>query len=435
MAADAGPDGRKGAALNDTIFALSSGAPPAAVALVRISGPRADAVLKGLAGILPDPRIATLARLRDGDEVLDNALIIRFPGSASATGEDVAELHLHGGRAVVAAVLAALARIEGLRAAEPGEFTRRAFEHGRIDLAEAEGLADLLEAETESQRRQAMALAGGALGRQVAIWQEELLGLAALVEAALDFSDEGDVAPLPADFTARLAALRGTLTSWLARPPAERLKDGVRVVIAGPPNAGKSSLLNALVGRDAAIVTAVPGTTRDLIEAPVAFCGIPFLLIDTAGLRASPDEIETIGVARALASAETADLVLWLGQSAEAPGDAIRVHSKADLGKAAEPVDLSVSATTGDGLNDLVDAMVAHSGKLLPAEGEVALNARHREALGEAASLLGEAETLSDPLLVAESLRRARIALDRITGKAGVDDMLDGLFGRFCIGK
>ena len=226
MAADARPDGREGTALSGTIYALSSGAPPAAVALVRISGPRADAALEALAGTLPPPRLATLAQLRDGIEVLDNALIIRFLGPASATGEDVAELHLHGGRAVVGAVLTALGRMEGLRAAEPGEFTRRAFENGRIDLAEAEGLADLLEAETETQRRQAMALAGGALGRRVETWQEELLALAALVEAALDFSDEQDVAPLPGRLRRGVWPALREITDVMARPSARGTAEG-----------------------------------------------------------------------------------------------------------------------------------------------------------------------------------------------------------------
>ena len=440
MAADVRPDGRegrplKGTPLTDTIYALSSGAPPAAVALVRVSGPRAEAALQALAGFLPEPRAATLATLRSDGEVLDKALIIRFPGPASATGEDVAELHLHGGRSVVAAVLAALGRIDGLRGAEPGEFTRRAFENGRIDLAEAEGLADLLAAETESQRRAALALAGGALSRQVEGWQAQLLALAARVEAALDFSDEDDVGPLSADFAQALDALRADLASWLGRPPAERLKDGVRVVIAGPPNAGKSSLLNALVGREAAIISAVPGTTRDLIEAPVAIAGAPFLLIDTAGLREAGDAIEAIGVGRARASLEAADLVVWLGDPAQAPPGAILVHAKADLGPAPGPTDLSVSATTGEGLEALSRVLIQRSSALLPAEGEVALNARHRDALGDAAQALNEAETTSDPIILADALRHARIALDRITGKAGVEDMLDGLFGRFCIGK
>jgi len=432
--ADARPDGRE-EELSDTIYALSSGAPPAAIAVVRISGPRADAVLEALAGTLPEPRRATAATLRNDGEVIDNAVAIRFPGPRSATGEDVAEVHLHGGRAVVAGVLAALAGIEGLRAAEPGEFTRRAFENGRIDLAEAEGLADLLEAETDSQRRSALALAGGALSRQVADWQTALLALAARVEAALDFSDEEDVAPLPADFAVQLGALRGELAGWLGRPPAERLKDGIRVVIAGPPNSGKSSLLNALVGREAAIVTAIPGTTRDLIEVPIALGGAPFVLVDTAGLRESAEPVESIGVARARASAEAADLLLWLGSPGEALAHAILVHAKSDLAPPSGPAGIAVSARTGAGLDGLIRILIQHSAELLPAEGEVALNRRHRRALDEALDGLNEAETTADLLVAAEALRRARLSLDRITGCAGVEDMLDALFGRFCIGK
>jgi tRNA modification GTPase len=433
--ADARPDGREGAALSDTIYALSSGAPPAAVALVRISGPHADAALAALAGRLPAPRMATLARLRGDGEVLDNALVIRFPGPASATGEDVAELHLHGGRSVVAAVLAALGRIDGLRAAEPGEFTRRAFENGRIDLAEAEGLADLLEAETQAQRRAALALAGGALSRQVEAWQAHILALAASVEAALDFSDEDDVAPLPAGFAARLAMLGDELSVWLARPPAERLRDGVRVVIAGPPNAGKSSLFNVLAGRDAAITSALPGTTRDVIEAPTAIGGTPFLLIDTAGLRDSPDYIESIGIERARASLAAADLVVWLGAPAEAPAGAVLVHAKADLAPAPPCDGLAVSSITGAGLEALSRELIQRSTGLLPREGEIALNARHRLALAAVRESIDEAAATEDLLISAEALRRARAALDRITGRAGVEDMLDGLFGRFCIGK
>jgi tRNA modification GTPase len=334
---------------------------------------------------------------------------------------------------VVAAVLAALGRVDGLRAAEPGEFTRRAYENGRIDLAEAEGLADLLEAETQAQHRAALALAGGALSRQVADWQARLLALAAEVEAALDFSDEDDVAPLAGDFEARRDALGDEVAAWLARPPAERLREGVRVVVAGPPNAGKSSLLNALAGRDAAIVTAMAGTTRDLVEAPTALGGAPFLLIDTAGLRDSDDPVEAIGVARARASLAGADIVLWLGQADAAPAGAIRVHAKADLGPAPGPADLSTSMVTGEGVDPLRRMLIERAADLLPAPGEVALNARHRAALAETEAAL--LETGPDLLIVAESLRRARVALDRVTGQAGVEEMLDALFGRFCIGK
>jgi tRNA modification GTPase len=432
--ADAGADGRKGAALTDTIFALSSGAPPAAVALIRISGPKADAALAALAGRLPEPRVATFRRLRVGDEVLDNTVIIRFPGPNSATGEDISELHLHGGRAVVARALAVLGGIEGLRPAQPGEFTRRAFENGRIDLAEAEGLADLLEAETESQRRAALALAGGALSRQVAAWQERILVLSARVEAALDFSDEDDVAPLPRDFGADVRAIRDELAAALARPRAERLKDGLRIAIAGPPNAGKSSLLNALAGRDAAITSAIPGTTRDLVEAPTAIGGVSFLLIDSAGLRESVDPVEAIGIARAQAAVAAADIVLWLGDPRHAPERALLVHAKADLGPPQGPADVSVSVMTGDGVDALTRLLIQRSTALLPAVGEVALHERHWTALRAAYEALSEVQA-ADPLIAAEGLRWARDALDRVTGKAGVEHMLDALFGRFCIGK
>jgi tRNA modification GTPase len=431
--ADAGPDG-EGAALSDTIYALSSGAPPAGVAIIRISGPRAADALVRLARRLPEPRVAAFRQLRVDGELLDNSVILWLPGPKSATGEDQAELHVHGGRAVVARTLAALGAMPGLREARPGEFTRRAFENGALDLAEAEGLGDLLLAETEGQRRAALALMGGRLSREVAAWQDRLLTLAAEVEAALDFSDEDDVVPLAPDFGMRVAALRDDMAAALTRPAAERLKDGVRVVIAGPPNAGKSSLLNALAGREAAIVTAIPGTTRDLVEAPVALSGIPFLLTDTAGLRDTADEVETIGVARARASLAGADIVLWLGAPPEAPEGALRIHTKVDLGPAPAGTDLATSVVTGEGLDRLVELLQARAADLLPVLGEVALNARHRAAIAEAAAALAEAAS-PDLLIAAEALRTARTALDRVTGKAGVEDMLDALFGRFCIGK
>lgn len=421
----------------DTIFALSSGSPPAAVAVVRISGPGADGALQALAGTVPEARRAILVILTANGEPLDRALALRFPGPRSATGEDVAELHLHGGRAVVSAVLEALAGLDGLRPAEPGEFTRRAFENGLIDLAEAEGLADLLAAETQSQRRAALALAGGALSRQVEAWRQKLLALAAALEAALDFSDEGEVGEAwPTGWSESLAELAGEMGALLARPPAERLKDGLRVVIAGPPNAGKSSLLNALVQRDAAITSAVPGTTRDLIEAPTAIGGMPFLLIDTAGLRDDTDEVERIGVARARASLGAADIVLWLGDPEAAPRNpaTILVRSKCDLGHSERGGGLRVSALTGEGLGDLAAALTERGAELLPGEAEVAVNARQRYALHAALQHLRTAHA-DDMLVAAEELRQARIELDRITGRAGVEDMLDALFGRFCIGK
>ncbi len=435
MEADARPDGRE-AKLSDTIFALSSGTPPAAIGVVRISGPQAEAALRALGVDPPEPRRVTLAALEHHGEVLDHALVLRFRGPHSATGEDVAELHLHGGRSVVAAVLAALQEVEGLRPAVPGEFTRRAFENGRIDLAEAEGLADLLAAETQSQRRAAIALAGGALSRQVEEWQGRLLRAAALVEAELDFDDEGDVERLgKSEAKNEVAALERELGQWLSRPPAERLCEGLRIVIAGPPNSGKSSLFNVLTGRDAAITSEIPGTTRDVLEAPTAIGGSPFLLIDTAGLRESGDAIETIGVARARVSLAGADLVLWLGPPGEAPDGAIRVHSKSDIGPPDPFADIAVSAKTGEGLDALVSMLIERTRVMLPAEGEVAINARHRAALHECREWLREGKSANDLLLASEALRQARIALNRITGRAGVEDMLDALFGRFCIGK
>jgi tRNA modification GTPase len=423
--------------VNDTIFALSSGSPPAALAVVRISGPLADAALETLAGKLPRPRHATLADLRWRDERLDQALVLRFPAPHSATGEDVAEFHLHGGRAVVAAVLEALAAMDGLRPAEPGEFTRRAFENGRIDLAEAEGLADLLAAETESQRRAALAMAGGALSRQVEAWRQRLLGLAAALEAALDFSDEGEVGEAwPRGWAEEVQALGAEMEVLLGRPPAERLRDGVRVVIAGPPNAGKSSLLNVLTQREAAITSAVPGTTRDLIEAPISIGGLPYLLIDTAGLRDSAEEVEAIGVERGRATLASADLVLWLGDPADSPerSRSILVQSKCDLPTETLESDVRVSARTGEGVQDLIALMAARASALLPHEGDVAANARQRRAIASALRHLRGASS-NDMLLAAEALRLARVELDRVTGRAGVEDMLDTLFGRFCIGK
>jgi len=421
----------------DTIFALSSGSPPAGVAVVRISGPGAEAALAALVGRLPEPRVATLANPRWRGERLDRALVLRFPGPRSATGEDVAELHLHGGRAVVAAVLEALAGIEGLRPAEPGEFTRRAFENGRIDLAEAEGLADLLAAETQSQRRAALAMAGGGLSRQVEAWRQRLLALAAALEAALDFSDEGEVGEAwPPGWVGKLEALGRDIEALLARPPAERLRDGLRVVIAGPPNSGKSSLFNALAQREAAITSPTPGTTRDVIEAPIAIAGVPFLLIDTAGLRESADDVEAVGVARARASLQRADLILWLGMPEDAPagGNVILVQSRCDLPAPPRAAGIRVSAVTGEGIGRLTETLSARAGLLLPAESDVAANARQREALGRALEHLREAGA-PDMLLAAEALRQARVELDRVTGRAGVEDMLDMLFGRFCIGK
>lgn len=423
----------------DTIFALSSGSPPAGIAVVRISGPAAARALETLAGSLPQPRRARLAGLRTpGGEPLDSALILWLPGPGSATGDDVAELHLHGGRAVVAAVLAALSQLPGLRAAEAGEFTRRAFEHGRLDLAEAEGLADLLAAETESQRRSALALAGGGLSREVEAWQSRLLALSAQIEALLDFSDEGEVASeLPHAWRADLERFVGDLGHRLDRPPAERLKEGVRVVIAGPVNAGKSSLLNYLTQRDAAIISPIEGTTRDLVEAPTAIAGLPLLLVDTAGLRETGDQVETIGIERARQVMHAADIILWLGEPSDCPDAerAILVRTKADLPGNGRAGALSVSCVSGENMDALTSALLERARALLPREGEVALHRRHRDALSETHAALLQALDQADPILIAESLRQACGSLDQVTGRAGVEDMLDALFGRFCIGK
>ncbi|MGX7927553.1 tRNA uridine-5-carboxymethylaminomethyl(34) synthesis GTPase MnmE [Tsuneonella sp. HG094] len=421
----------------DTIFALSSGAPPAGIAIVRISGPRAADALTSLGVRLPAPRRATTMTLHDGaGDELDRVLALWMPGPATATGEDVAELHLHGGRAVVAAVERALAALPGLRRAEAGEFTRRAFSNGRIDLAEAEGLADLLAAETEGQRRAALAVAGGALSRQVEAWRGDVLTLSAQVEAVLDFGDEDDVGELPPDFFVRVERLAREIEAWLARPSAEPLRDGIRVVLAGPPNAGKSSLLNALIDKEAAIVAATPGTTRDVIEQPVAISGVPFVLVDTAGLReATNDAIEAVGIARAEAEVQRAEIVLWLGPEGEGPKGAWEVLAKSDLGNQTKIAPrFSVSSATGEGISQLLAALADAGRSLLPAPGDVALNNRQRDRMQEAHTAL-DIDGQASLLIMGEQLRLARMAFDRLTGRASTEEMLDALFGRFCIGK
>lgn len=424
--------------MTDTIFAVSSGAPPAAIAVMRISGPDADAALVALTTVkLPEPRHAALRSLWAGDEQLDRALAIRFPGPDSATGEDLVELHLHGGRATVAAVSAALAQIPGLRPAEPGEFTRRAFKHGRMDLSEAEGLSDLLAAETEHQRRAALAMASGGLSRVVEGVRAELLAASARVEAAIDFADEDDVSPWP-ERALVLEALAARIEALLANPPAERLRDGVRIAIAGPPNAGKSTLINRLVSRDAAIVSPMAGTTRDVIEVPVQLHGLPLLFIDTAGLRdETEDSIEAIGIARAEAIVASSDLVLWLGDPCDTPDreGVIAVRAKADLSPSRTDSGLAVSALTGDGMAELTTAILTAAKALLPPPDAIALNARQRACFADLVIEVRSAAATDDLILSAEHLRRARLALDRLTGRAGVEDMLDALFGTFCIGK
>ena len=419
-----------------TIYALSSGSPPAAIAVVRVSGPNAGAALEQLSGPLPEPRRAVARTLRDGEGgVLDRALVLWLPGPDNATGEDCAELHLHGGRAVVRAVESALGALSDLRAAEPGEFTRRAFANGRIDLAEAEGLADLLSAETELQRRAAQALAGGALSRQVEDWRTELLGLAGEVEAVLDFGDEDDVSELPDSFYERVDRFGKSLDEWLDRPFAERLRDGFRVVLAGPPNAGKSSLFNALLEDEAAITAPTEGTTRDVLERSVAVDGVPFTFVDTAGLREGADAVERIGVQRAHDQFDRADIVLWLGPEGTGPVGAWEIAPKSDLQTSKDRPVVSVSSRTGEGVDTLKRKLADAAREALPKPGEVALNRRQREAVAEAAKSLREVGPGEDLLIVAERFRQARVAFDRLTGRASTEHMLDALFGRFCIGK
>jgi tRNA modification GTPase len=370
--------------------------------------------------------------------VLDRALILWLPGPGTATGEDVAELHLHGGRAVISAIESTLASLPGLRHAAAGEFTRRAFANGRIDLAEAEGLADLLTAETELQRRSALAMASGELSRTVEDWRRRVLDLSATVEAAIDFADEDDVGGLPLDFAGRCQVLAVEIDDWLCRPRAEMLRDGFRVVIAGPPNAGKSTLFNTLVESEAAIATPVPGTTRDVLMRPVALDGVPFVFADTAGLRSdSDDPVERIGIDRALAASEAADLVLWLGPESERPAKAWQIAPQCDRKDRPMPRDPrhTVSARTGKGLDGLRADLVLAARAAMPAPGEVAVSQRQRELLEDCREAVADAAGEGDLLLVAEHLRLARLALDRLVGRSGTEDMLDALFGRFCIGK
>ncbi|HSQ96198.1 MAG TPA: tRNA uridine-5-carboxymethylaminomethyl(34) synthesis GTPase MnmE [Croceibacterium sp.] len=423
----------------DTIFALSSGAPPAAIAVVRISGPRAGSALEQLCGKLPRPREAKLASLRAADgSLLDQALVLWFPGPKSETGEDCAELQLHGGRAIIDAVYGELRTFNGVRMAEPGEFTRRAFANGQIDLLQVEGLADLVSAETELQRRAALGIAGGSLSRRVEGWRERLLARSARVEAVLDFEDEGDVGGLDESFAADLARLSAELRQALAAPRAEVLREGFRVALAGPPNAGKSTLFNVLIDSEAAIVTPIAGTTRDVLVRSAALDGVPFTFVDMAGLRdETSDPVEGIGIARARQAIEAADCVLWLGPEGKGPEGAWEIEARGDLADRARkraPA-YCVSAVTGSGVDELKRALVEHARSAMPKPGEVALGRRQRELIRAAADALADAGSLGDPLIVAEHLRAARTAFDRLVGRTATEDMLDTLFGRFCIGK
>lgn len=424
---------------NDTIFALSSGNPPAGIAVIRISGPRAADILELLGGRIPRPRRASVMRLRDPADgsLLDETLVLSLPGPASATGEDCAELHLHGGRALVARVQQVLSRIDGLRRAEPGEFTLRAFRNGRIDLAEAEGLADLLSAETELQLRNAQALSEGVLSQRVQAWREELLGISARVETAIDFADEEDAGSLDAGFAGDCLQLAERIGEWLDAPRAEILREGYRVAIGGPPNAGKSSLFNALIEEDASIATPIAGTTRDALHRPVALGGVPFLFVDTAGLRdETGDVIEAIGIQRAADELARADLVLWLGEPGQGPDESWQIATKIDIEQGERPsADFRVSSATGEGIDALRTALVDQAREAMPKPGQIALHDRQAGLIARSHEALIDAGGNHDLLLVAEGLRRARTAFDQLLGRTGTEDMLDALFGRFCIGK
>ncbi len=427
--------------MTTTIFAVSSGLPPAAIAILRISGPAALDAAARLAGKLPPARQAGLRALHDaGGALLDRALVLVFPGPDSATGEDLVELHVHGGRAVVAAVERALAAMPGLVPAEPGAFTRRAVLNGRMDLTQAEGLGDLLQAETEAQRAMAVAATEGRVSKAVAAWTRRAVGLAAQVEAQLDFADEDDVGGADdiAAIVAAMTALADEMATVLAQPPVERLRDGVQVVLAGPPNAGKSTLLNLLVEREAAIVSPIAGTTRDVIETHVVRDGIAYRISDTAGLAASTDDmIEAIGIARARAVIDAGDIVLWLGDDAPPRANALWVHTRADLPERTvlpEGRVLAVRRDRVDTIDDLWSRIATLAHTRLPSAGTVALNRRQRQLVGEAEALL-RTDGTGDTLIIGEHLRMTLRTLAAITGSDATEAMLDSLFGQFCIGK
>ena len=456
-----------------TIFALSSGRPPAAIAVVRISGPQARRALDRLTGRVPQPRQATLVRLREpaSGEVIDEALALWFPAPASETGEDVAELQLHGGHAVVAGVLRALSAVEDCRLAEPGEFTRRAFENGKLDLTAVEGLGDLIAAETAAQRRQAFRQLKGLIGDRAETWRQRLIDALALVEARIDFSDEADV---PEDLitpAAKIAhGLRDEISAALADGGrGERLRDGLVVAIAGPPNAGKSTLFNRLARREAAIVSPFAGTTRDVIEVHLELDGYPVTILDTAGIRDSAEPVEQEGVRRARARAAQADLVLWvIDVSADdrASVESARLKSDAQQWLIENKIDLleegarrrltapcqdgerdefqfvfSASSERGEGLDALFGALAAFARNSFAAgEAAIVTRTRHRHVLEETAAALDRAiaeSVMQRPReeLIAEELRHASWALGRLTGRVDVEEVLDKIFRDFCIGK
>ena len=431
--------------------------------MVRVCGPKASVILENLIGRVPPPRQATLARVCEptSGEVIDEALALWFPGPHSETGEDMAELQVHGGHSVIAAVLDALGSIEGCRLAEPGEFTRRAFENGRLDLTEVEGLADLIAAETPAQRRHAFRQLKGLIGDRAEEWRRKIIEALALVEARIDFADEADV---PEDLIAPALHAAQQLRNMIAEALAnsgrgERLREGLVVAIAGPPNAGKSTLLNRLARREAAIVSPIPGTTRDVIEVHLNLGDYPVTLLDTAGIRESSDPVEREGVRRALARAEEADLVLWVtdgsaidGAAGENTENRIRsevwvLRNKMDL--AVDKLCISsespstkvfeISAATGVGMDALISALTAFAGSYFAAtESSIVTRTRHRRALEETVSALDRALAQGaggSEELIAEELRSAATTLGRLTGRVDVEDILDAIFRDFCIGK
>lgn len=440
-----------------TIYALSSGRPPAAIAVVRISGPRASHALEALIGRVPQPRVAMLANLKDGNgELIDEALVLWFPAPNSETGEDVVELQPHGSRAALAKLFDVLSGLEGFRAAGRGEFTRRAVLNGKIDLTAAEGLLDLINADTEGQRKVALRHLKGQLGARVETWRRQILDAMALVEAGIDFSDEGDVPQdLVRDARARAAILRAEMTEALrGSRHGERVRDGLVVAIAGPPNAGKSTLMNALARREVAIVSPVAGTTRDVIEVHLDLGGWPVTLLDTAGMRDSDDAVEQEGVRRARARLAEADLVLWLDETGEGVPPAAmhegaltwHVRTKSDLGGAGEASlhgglprgAFAISARTGQGLGNLIGALGREAERFFAgAESTLIIRQRQRELLTRAAIALGRALNVAggDEELFAEELRVAAHNLGMLTGRIDVEDVLDVIFAEFCIGK
>jgi tRNA modification GTPase len=446
----------------ETIFALSSGRPPSAISIVRLTGPLAGTVLARLAGKMPAPRMATHVTLRDPhQQPIDEAVVLWFPAPGSVTGEDVAELHVHGGRAVLAALFAVLSGFDCVRAAEPGEFTRRAFENGKLDLTEAEGLDDLIHADTDRQRRQALRQLKGLLGDKARRWREQIIEASALIEAGLDFSDEADVpAELLAPALAKIETLLAEIDEVLAaQARSERLREGLVVAIAGPPNVGKSTLINQLARREVAIVSPYAGTTRDIIEVQLDLDGYPVTVIDTAGIRETKDPVEQEGVRRARARAAEADLVLWMNdpQQESIPEQCSapvwRVRNKVDLGGPgpgagqskehvgalrSDNIAFGISASRGDGIDELIGAIVAFAKDYLgTGEGALIGRERQRKLLEQvAASLRHSMASASDgEELAAEDLRAASYSLGRLLGRVDVDDILDVIFRQFCIGK